>query len=326
MKKIYRIGIIGCGHIAEKMAATLIKMEGVESYAVASRNIDKSKAFADKWCFKKAYGSYEELADDKEVDLIYIATPHSHHYDHARMCIEKGKPVLCEKAFTANAAQAKELIRLAEEKKVFITEAIWTRYMPLSVKMKELIDGGVIGTPHTLTANIGYAISDKERIFSPELAGGALLDIGVYTLNFAAMAFGTDIKETHSACQKLETGVDAQENITLFYNDGKMAALQATAFSVTDRYGVISGNNGYLMVENINNPECIKVFDKSYNMIAEYKAPEQITGFEYQVMASIEAIENGWLESPFMPHKETIRIMEQMDALRKEWGVVYPWD
>lgn len=326
MKKIYKIGIIGCGHIAEKMAVTLASMDCTDTYAVASRNIDKARNFADKWGFAKAYGSYEELAADNDVDLIYIATPHSHHYEHVRMCIEKGKPVLCEKSFTSNTSQAKELLRLSEEKNVFVTEAIWTRYMPLSVKMQELLKKDVIGTPYMLTANIGYAINDKERIISPELAGGALLDIGVYTLNFAAMAFGDDIQRTHSVCSKFETGVDSQESITLLYNDGKMASLQATAFAVTDRSGVISGDKGYMIVENINNPECIKVFDKKYNLISEYKAPEQITGFEYQVMASIEAIENGWIESPYMPHRETIRIMEQMDELRKKWGVVFPWE
>ena len=301
MKK-YKIGIIGCGHIAEKMAATINEMQETESYAVASRSIEKAQAFASKWNFGKAYGSYEELVADSEIDLVYIATPHSHHYEHARLCILNGKPVLCEKSFTANARQAEELIRLAEEKNVFITEAIWTRYMPLSVKMKELLDEGVIGRPYTLSANLGYVIAGKERIARPELAGGALLDIGVYTLNFAAMAFGSDIKEVHSACQLTDTGVDGQENITLFYNDGKMAS------------------------ENINNPECIKIFGKDYKLKAEYKAPEQITGFEYQVRASIEAIEKGWKESPYMPHKETIRIMHQMDALRKEWGVKYPCD
>ena len=149
MKK-YKIGIIGCGHIAEKMAATINGMQEAESYAVASRSIEKAQAFATKWNFSKAYGSYEELVTDSEVDLVYIATPHSHHFEHARLCIMNGKPVLCEKSFTANARQAEELIRLAEEKNVFITEAIWTRYMPLSVKMKELLDTYRTASPKRL--------------------------------------------------------------------------------------------------------------------------------------------------------------------------------
>ena len=325
MKK-YKIGIIGCGHIAEKMAATINGMHEAESYAVASRSIEKAQAFASKWNFSKAYGSYEELVADSEIDLVYIATPHSHHYEHARLCIMNGKPVLCEKSFTANARQAEELIRLAEEKNVFITEAIWTRYMPLSVKMKELLDEGVIGTPYSLYASLGYVLDKVERVLKPELAGGALLDIGVYTLNFAAMAFGSEVADMKSVCKLLPTGTDAQESISLIYKDGKIASLLSTVNAQTDRMGIISGDKGRIIVENINCPESIKVYDTEYKLIAEYKAPEQITGFEYQVRASIEAIENGWKESPYMPHKETIRIMHQMDALRKEWGVKYPWD
>lgn len=324
--KIYKIGIIGCGGIAKKMAATLGKMKEVQRYAVASRNQEKAQAFANEWGFGKAYGSYEELANDPQVDLIYIATPHAMHYDNARMCIEKGKPVLCEKAFTANARQAEELLSFAHEKKVFITEAIWTRYMPLSLTIQDLLKKGVIGTPYTLSANLSYPISDKERIIRPELAGGALLDIGVYTLNFAAMAFGDDIAETHSAYQKTATGVDAQESITLFYKDGKMATLQSSIYAQSDRMGVISGDKGHLIVENINCPESVRVVDREYKTVAVYQAPEHITGYEYQVYASIEAIEKGWLESPYMPHAETLRIMRQMDNLRKEWGVVYPCD
>lgn len=324
--KTYKIGIIGCGHIARKMAFTLGCMEGVRCYAVASRNLEKAQAFAAEWQFEKSYGSYEALADDPEVDLVYIATPHSFHYEQARMCIERGKAVLCEKAFTANARQAEELLALAHEKSVFITEAIWTRYLPLSAKVKELLDAGTIGVPRTLSANLSYPISGKERIVRPELAGGALLDIGIYTLNFAAMAFGADVERTVAACTKTDTGVDAQESITLFYADGRMAALQSSIYVQSDREGIISGDKGHIIVENINNPSSVRVVGSDYQTVAVYQAPPQITGFEYQVKACIEALEKGWLESPYMPHAETLRIMRQMDALRKEWGVVYPCD
>lgn len=308
------------------MAITLGGMKGVERYAVASRSKEKAELFAREWQFIKAYGSYEELASDPEVDLIYIATPHSHHYEHARMCIGKGKPVLCEKAFTANARQAEDLLAYAKEKGVFITEAIWTRYMPLSLKIQELVKSGVIGTPYTLSANLSYPMSHKERIQRPELAGGALLDIGVYALNFAAMAFGTEIERMESSCQLTATGMDAQENITLFYKDGKMASLQSSIYAKSDRMGVISGDKGQLIVENINCPQSVRVIDDNYNISAVYYAPQCITGYEYQVYASIEAIEKGWLESPYMPHAETLRIMRQMDDLRKAWGVFYPCD
>ncbi len=322
-----KIGIIGAGWIAERMAVTLQGMtNGAEAYAIASRDRVKAEAFATQWGVARAYGSYEALLDDEQVELVYIATPHSHHYEHVRMSLLKGKHVLCEKAFTANAREAEELLALAREKKLFLTEAIWTRYMPLSQTINEVIASGVIGTPAMLSANLCYPILNKERSRQPELAGGALLDLGVYTLNFALMAFGTDIKEVVSTCTKIETGVDVQNSITLVYGDGRMAALHSSFLAKSDRCGIISGDKGHLIVENINNPQSITVVNDEYQEVAHYSCPPQITGYEYQVYASMEAIRNGWLESPCMPHAETLRVMQMMDALRKEWGVVYPND
>jgi len=321
-----RMGIIGTGWIAEKMAITLRGLNEVDSYAVASRDIKKAEAFANTWGFDKAYGSYEEMVCDPNVDLVYIATPHSHHYENAKMAIEHGKAVLCEKAFTANAKEARALISLAREKKVFITEAIWTRYMPLSLKIMELLRDGVIGNPRLLTATLGYPMEFKERIVKPELCGGALLDLGVYSINFARMFFGGDIAEMKSLCWKNKQGMDINNAISLLYKDGRMANIQSTACCVNDRQGVISGELGYIIVDNINNPQVATVYNADHEIVAVHKTPKQITGYEYQVTASVEAMKNGWLESPYMPHEETIKVMEMMDELRKEWGVVYPND
>ena len=325
MKK-YKIGIIGAGHIAQKMACTLAAMEETECYAIASRNQAKADNFASENGFRKAYGSYAELVNDTLVDMIYIATPHAMHYEQAMMCLQMGKPVLCEKAFTANAQQAEKLILFAHQQNVFITEAIWTRYMPLSATITQLVRNGIIGQPSLLTANLGYAMRHKERLTSLELAGGALLDVGVYTLNFATMVFGTDIESTNSVCQKTETGADAQNSITLRYSDNKMAILASSMYANTDRMGIISGDKGHLIVDNINNPQSVKIFDNKYCQVDEYKAPKQISGYEYEVKACIDAIEHGWIESPYMPHAETLRIMRQMDGLRKEWGIRYPFE
>lgn len=321
-----KIGIIGAGWIAEQMAITLRGMTGVEAYAIASRSMQNAREFADRWGFARAYGSYEEMLDDEQVQLVYIATPHSHHLEHARMSLLRGKPVLCEKAFTANARQAEELLNLAREKNLFITEAIWTRYMPLSRTINELLESGIIGRPMTLSANLGYPIGNRERLMQPALAGGALLDLGVYTLNFASMVFGTQIEQIVSTCVKTPTGVDAQNSITLTFDDGRMAVLHSTMLSMTDRQGIISGNRGHLIVENINNPQRVTVVTEDYRTVAVYDCPPQITGYEYQVYASVEALKNGWLESPYMPHAETLRIMRLMDDLRREWGIRYPFE
>ena len=322
----FNVGIMGTGNIAAVMAETLNRMKGVKLYAVASREKVKADVFAGKHGVKKAYGSYEELVKDNKVELIYIATPHSEHYENARLCLENNKPVLCEKSFTANAAQAEELFKLAREKHVFITEAIWTRYMPMLKTIREVIGSGVIGDPKTLTANLGYVIDKVERILSPALAGGALLDVGVYPINFAMMIFGNDIEKVRSSCTYTDTGVDRQNTVTLQYGDGKYAVLNSSMESLSDRKGIIYGTKGFAIVENINNFESITVYDASYKKAAEYKRPKQISGYEYEVEASIRAIRAGKSQCEEMPHEEILRVMKLMDSLRKEWGIVYPFE
>ncbi|HAB60602.1 MAG TPA: gfo/Idh/MocA family oxidoreductase [Lachnospiraceae bacterium] len=321
-----KFAILGAGNIAQTMANTISKMNGIESYAVASRDIGKATEFATKNGFEKAYGSYEELVQDDEVELVYIATPHSHHYAHARLCIEHGKPVLCEKAFTANAKQAKEILSLAKEKKVFITEAIWTRYMPSRERIQAVIESGIIGDVTSVTANLGYAIGQVERLVKPELAGGALLDLGVYPINFACMVLGSNYSEVSSTAIITDTGVDSMNTITLSYADGKMASLHSTFMARTNRMGIISGTQGYMEIQNINNCEEIRVYNSNDELLKKETFKDQITGYEYQVEACVEAMKNGLLECLQMPHAETIKVMELMDSLRKEWGVIYPWD
>lgn len=325
---MFKVGIIGSGWIAAKMAETLKdNPQGCQCYAVSSRSLEKAQEFAQKWGVEKAYGSYEEMLCDQNVDLVYVATPHSHHYEHARMSIDHGKPCLIEKAFTGNAKQAEDLVAYAKAKNVFITEAIWTRYMPLSMQIKDIMESGIVGEPRALTATLCYKMTKKKRIFLPELCGGALLDVGVYCLNFARMYFGTDIVKSVSNARIDEaSGMDVHEGISLSYADGKMANLQAGALCLNDRQGIISCTEGYIRVDNVNCPEQVEVY-RNYELVATYKKPsEMVTGYEYQVYECRRCIEEGLLESPMMPHAETISIMKQMDELRKEWGVVYPMD
>ncbi|WP_302576776.1 Gfo/Idh/MocA family protein [Phocaeicola barnesiae] len=326
MQQKLKVGILGVGHIAQKMATTLMGMKEAELYAVAARELSRAEQFADEFHAQKAYGNYEALADDPDIDLIYIATPHSHHFGPARMCLLKGKPVLCEKAFTANAREAEELIRIAQEKQVFLAEAIWTRYMPFSRTIRELTESGIIGKPMMLTASLGYPIAHKERIVRLELCGGALYDLGVYPINFALMTFGNDLEKITSTCMKNEAGVDMQNSITFTYRDGRMAVMQTTAFCASDRQGIISGDKGYLVIDNINNPQQAVVYNTDHQETGRYTCPPQITGFEYQVLEAAEAIRQGAIEPASMPHAETLRVMRMLDSLRKEWGIRFPMD
>ena len=324
--KQFKVGIIGAGWIADKMAEALAPLSDYCVWCVGSRQLEKAQEFCRERNIPVAYGSYEEVVSDPEVDLVYVATPHSHHYQHARLALEHNKPVLVEKAFTANAREAQELLTMAKERGVFITEAIWTRYMPLSLKVKELMASGIIGEPRVLTATLCYMMEHKERIVRADLCGGALLDLGVYVLNFARMYFGTDITRTVTNCHLGPEGMDMQESISLSFANGRMANLQAGCLTLNDRQGIISGTEGYIRVDNVNCPERIDVV-RNYELVETISRPaEMVNGYEYQVMECRRCIEQGLLESPMMPHAETLSIMQQMDALRKEWGVVYPMD
>ncbi|MGD9926516.1 MAG: Gfo/Idh/MocA family protein [Sphaerochaeta sp.] len=319
-----RMGILGAGNIARKMAATIAEMEQVEAYAVASRDLQKARDFAKQWNVRKAYGSYEEMLGDPDVDLVYVCTPHSLHYEHMMLSLEHGKPVLGEKAFTMNAKQAREVIALGEKKKLLVAEAIWTRYLPMRLVLEQILERRVIGEPHSLTANLCYPIKGVKRMMDPELAGGALLDLGVYPINFAMMVFGNEIESIESSCIKTDSGVDESNSITLTFKGGKMAILHSSMLSTSDRRGAIFGSRGFIEFLNINNCEGINVYDRDYNLVETYKPFRNITGFEHQVEACRKALEEGEIELKQMPHSEIIKVMEIMDTLRNQWGVHFP--
>ena len=189
------IAILGIGHIAEKMAAAISGLDdNYKPYAAASRSIENATRFAKKWRFEKSYGSYKDLLDDENIDLVYIATPHSFHYEQALMCLNAGKNILVEKAFTANYFQAKEILDISKTKKLLAAEAIWTRYMPSRYILNELIESRIIGDAISVTASLCYPIENIKRLRDPSLAGGTLLDLGIYPLNFSSMIFGNKIK------------------------------------------------------------------------------------------------------------------------------------
>ena len=319
-----KIGILGAGNISRKVAPALVALPEITCWAVASQTPGKAEAFAEEFGFEKAYTSYEQMLCDPEVELVYVATPHSHHYAHMMLCLEHGKHVICEKAFTLNARQAREIFATAKARGLYVAEAIWTRYMPSRKMIQDVLDSGVIGRPNTLTANLSYVIAGVRRIYDPALAGGALLDIGIYGLNFALMHFGSDIARVDSSVAKMDSGVDGMETITLYYQDGRMAVLTHSVYCRSDRMGIIHGDKGYLVVENINNPQSIQVFDGNDQLLARYTVPEQVNGYEYEFREAARCIAEGKLEPDSMPHADTLAVMEMMDSLRESWGIVYP--
>ena len=324
--EIMRVGIIGTGWIAEKAAITLNGLKECVCYAVGSRTKEKAEVFAQQWNIPKAYGSYGELIADPEVDLVYVGTPHSHHFDVTKEALLAGKPCLVEKAFMANARQTEEILRIAKERRVFLAEAIWTRYQPVVDIVRNLIDSGRIGSPRLVTATLGYSMGEKPRIMRPDLCGGALLDLGVYALNFVRMFFPADIVSIDSQCVKSSTGMDLTNAMTLVLADGMLSNLQSSAACVGDNIGVIAGTDGNLIIDNINNPHRITVNTHDREFVEDILVPQQITGYEYQFLACRQALIDGLLEPREMPHQETLFIMRLMDDLRRKWGVRYPYD
>lgn len=318
------IGIIGAGHIARVIPETCKNLKEADVYAVASRSIEKAEVFAKEFNIPKAYGSYEELLNDSDVDLVYIATPHSHHYEHMKLCLEHNKNILCEKAFTMNAKQAEEIVKLAKEKQLYVAEAIWTRYMPSRKIINDVINSGVIGKITNLTANLSYEMTQKERLIKPELAGGSLLDVGIYPLNFALMHFGKDFERLECSAQLTSSGVDGFDSIVLYYKDGRIAQLTCGLYGRSDRKGIFWGEKGYIVVENINNPNSIKIFDSNDICIKSVEIPEQFTGYEYEIIEAEKQIKNKGTESISMPLSETIYVMKLMDKIRFKCGVKYP--
>ena len=367
--KVLKFAILGCGHIATKMAAAVKTLEnkgmGVECYAVASRNLEKADAFAKEYGFKKAYGSYEGLASDSAVDLIYIATPHSHHHEFAKLCIDHGRNILVEKAFAANAKLATEVIALAHDKGVFLCEAMWTRFLPALDTIRGWISEGRIGNVETVEADFSMKLSDRERMHNPSLAGGALLDIGIYSLTFADLFLGervdtdgkvvrNEITSMDCKCVKFKTGVDASDWINITYENGQRAYLKTSMVSPTHNEGVIYGTAGQIRVQNLNDMVKLELLDDAGNVVETIEPTRLCNCYEYEVLACKEAIENPALfrheicddsidncsnsralsnvahsivwERPEMPHAKTMAFMTLMDNLRERFGVRYPFE
>lgn len=318
---VKNVGIIGAGHIAEKAASTLAAMEDMRCLGIASRTLARAQAFAARFDVERAYGSYEELLADPDVELVYIALPHSCHFTAARDAILAGKPCLVEKSFMMNSEEAALIFALARERGVFVAEAMWPRYMPVRNIGRELLESGIIGQPRMVNAVLAYDVSSKERVMRPELGGGALLDLGVYLLNFVRMYYDSPVERLNTTCVLSETGVDATEDITMILSDGTMASLQASAWCQGGNEAVIAGTTGYLVFDDLINPASIKVCRKRHIVEKVTRLPEQITGFEYEFRACSNAIDAGQIEPAQMPHAESLYIMHLMDRLRAEWGV-----
>lgn len=320
-----KVGIVGAGGIVSKILPTLKQLKDVELYAIAAATTEEAADFIQKnRCFQKAYGSCEELVSDSLVEFVYIATPHSSHYENIMTALKHGKPVLCEKAFTINSVQAENVRRYAKEKNLFVAEAMWFKYMPSRKIIKTLLDSGIIGKVHALTGNLSYKLIENKRLTDITQAGGALLDVGIYGIAFALLYFGNDIERVDSSVQMTDTGVDGMESVTIHFKDGRIAVLTSGIYARSDRHGVFYGEKGYIVLDNINNSRVAEVFDLNDTLIKRIDMPEQISGYEFEWEECIQAIKSGKTESPSMPLSDTISVLTVCDTIRKQCGLKYP--
>ena len=324
--KDYKWGILAPGNIANKFAQGLGAIPNAVLYAVGSRDLGRAQGFADKYGFKKAYGSYDDLANDPDVDIIYVATPHPQHEEAVITCLSSGKAVICEKPFAANAAQASRMIECARKNKVFLMEAMWTRFLPTICKVRELIAGGAIGKARHINADFGFraGADPNSRLFAPGSAGGSLLDVGVYNISFCSMIFGKQPENVQSYLNIGSTGVDEVASVLLSYDGGESALLLSAIRLNTPQEAVIYGEEGSIKLAPYWCGDTIRLSNK--DGAQEIKLPFENGGFQFEAIEAMSCLDKGLLESPIMPLDETLAIMKTLDKIRYDNNLRYPFE
>jgi predicted dehydrogenase len=328
MSKPVRWGILGCGNIARKFALGLTTAKDSVLAATGSRSREKAEALADEYEAPRRHDSYEALAADPDVDAIYVATPHPMHRAHSLLCLEHGKPVLCEKPFTVNATEAREVIQTAGRRGVFLMEAQWTRFLPTIVLLRKLIADGVLGEIRMVLADFGFrsAWNPERRLLNPELAGGGLLDVGTYPISLANMVFGGPPAEITAQAHIGETGVDEQLVATGSWEGGGLAALSCGVRTRTPQEATIMGTEGFVRLASPWWRNAGIFLHRSGQDPEELNAPLQGNGYNYEAEEVARCLASGLLESEGMSHTDTVGIMETMDRIRSAIGLSYPME
>ncbi len=320
-----RWGILGCGRIAGTFAEALAITPGAELVAVGSRSLAKAEEFGAKHGAMSRYGSYAELANDPEVDIIYIATPHPMHVEDTILCLNSGKAILTEKPFTINAKQAQLIFEAAKRANRFAMEAHWSRFIPMMGEVRKRIADGEIGDVRMLSADFGFRTNfdPANRLFDPNLGGGALLDVGCYCVSLAVMLLG-DATAISGTAQIGSTGVDEQAAMSLQFDGGRLALLSTAVRTNTQQEAIICGTEGRI---HLHTPwwklSSMTIYrnGKEPEFISE---PVEGSGFRFEIEEAMECLKESKIESNIMPHSQTVEIMRIMDELRFQWGLEYP--
>ncbi len=325
-------GILAPGNIAGKFAQALKSVEGANLACVASRSPSRAQQFAEEYGAARVAKDYAELMNDPTIDVIYVASPHSVHSEQSIACLEAGKAVLCEKPMTVNAEQAQRVIRAAQDNGVFYMEAVWSRFLPVYKTIRAWIDKGEIGDVKLINANFGFHFpyDPQGRLFNPDLAGGALLDLGIYPITFAQWVMSDLPPKIVSAFGTLgPTGVDDNAAITLQYDNGVVAALTTSTQADTDYDGWIIGTEGKIRVPyfwSAHQAELIKSERREARIVQRFDEPHACNGYEYEIQAVHRCLEKGQTKNALLPAQNSLQVMQIMDEIRRQLGVVYPFE
>jgi dihydrodiol dehydrogenase / D-xylose 1-dehydrogenase (NADP) len=325
--KRFNWGIIGPGRIAEQFADGLKVIENSALYAVASTRLERATAFARKYGGEKAYSSYEALVSDSQVDAIYVATPHRFHFENVMLCLNAGKPVLCEKPLTVNTVETKKLIETSKTKKVFLMEALWTRYLPIYQQVRKWLDAGVIGDIKYLSSTFGAVIpkTEDDRWLNPELAGGTLLDMGIYPISISQWVTRQNPQSYSVQTLLGKTGVDVLTAVTLKYPNGVISQFNSNFLVENTNDFFIYGTEGRIRIHPNywgSSSATLVTGDQELTVTK----PLAGGGFEFETEEAMRCVQAGLLESPGMTHAETLANMELMDKIRAEIGLKYPFE
>ncbi len=323
MKQV-KWGIIGCGNIANKFAGEILNVKDTHIIACASKSEERAKEFASKHNIEKYFSSYEKMLQDKDIDAVYIATTHNYHYENAMLCLEYNKHVLCEKIFTVNANQAKEIFEIAKVKNLFVMEAMWARFLPAVVWAKKQVNDGQIGDVVSVVSQFGinFPFSPESRMYDINLAGGGLLDLGIYPISFICNFLGSKPSQIKGVAKFGKTNVDEQASISLLYPGGQTGNATYSMLTKYESASVIYGTKGKIVLDHT-------VFAKTATLYRDDEIKIEFVnngtnGFEHEISDAVTNILSGKLESKVISARDTIEIIEICDELRNQWGFKYP--
>jgi len=325
MKRTIRWGILGTGWIANEFAQGLVQLSDAELVAVGSRTIESAQRFGERYGVPHRHASYEAVVNDAAVDVIYVATPNPLHKEHVLLCLGSGKPVLCEKPFALNSREAEAMIQVAREKRLFLMEAMWSRFFPLMAKVRSLLADGAIGDVQMLAADLGihFGFDPSDRRYALDLGGGALLDLGVYLVSLASMIMGAPA-EIATQAHLGETGVDEQAGIVLRYDQGRLSTLYTSIRADSPVEAIIMGTRGQIRLHSWwIRPDTLtlRVTDQETTTI---EMPFEGNGYQFEAAAVMACLRANRLESDVMSLDETLSIMRTLDTIRAQWGLKYP--